>query len=212
MTPKLPGVGPVSALLLAAVLVVWLGISGPINIESLYRWQTLLASFVAVIAATIAYMAAMAKVKQDRQISDEQILRRSLAIVLKLEFAIQILRQEARDLEKKVGNRKNQSYKTSDLAISDPQEILEAWDCLDLLPADLIQALRLLRASLILYRTDLARFDPQTDWERNTFMPAEVNPTSRANIAAKILIDQTNDTLTTLRAGIARLRGLLKHS
>lgn len=212
MNSKLPGVGPMSALLLAAVLSAWLGLAGPINIEGLYRWQTLLASLVAVIAAAIAYAAAMAKVKQDRQISDEQILRRSLAILLKLEFAIQVLRQEARDLEKKVGDPKCPTFKTIDLAIVEPKELLEAWETLDLFPADLLLSLRVLRAGLIVYKTDLAKFDPNKDWTGNTFVPAETNPTGRAKIAAKITIEQTTETLNALRAGIARLDGLLQRS
>ena len=116
MTPKLPGAGTMSVLFLAAVLTAWLGIAGPINIEGLYRWQTFLASLIAVAAALIAYVAAMAKVKLDKQISDEEILRRSLAMSLKLEFALQVLRQEVRELEKRVTDWRSKSFKTAHLA------------------------------------------------------------------------------------------------
>jgi hypothetical protein len=123
-----------------------------------------LASFVAVVAAFIAYAAAMAKVKLDRKLSDEQVMRRALAIFLKLEFAIQVLRQEARDLQKKIGASNAGSFKTNALSISEPKEILEAWETLDLFPSNLTIALRLLRAALITYKTDLSRFDPVTEF------------------------------------------------
>ena len=74
----------------------------------------------------------------------------------------------------------------------------------------MIQALRMLRATLILYRTDLAKFDAQTDWERNTFAAAEDNPTSRGSLGAIVLIKQGNETLAALRAGITHLGDLLK--
>jgi hypothetical protein len=83
-----------------------------------------LASFVEVVAAFIAYAAAMAKVKLDRKISDEQMMRRALAIFLKVEFAVQLLRQEARDLQKKVDSWNTGPFKISELAILEPKEIL----------------------------------------------------------------------------------------
>jgi hypothetical protein len=212
VTPKLPGVGAVAALMLAALLSVWLGIAGPINIEGLHRWQTLLASFVALAAAATAYVAAMAKVKQDKQISDEQLMRRSLALLLKLEFAVQVLRQEGRELEEKLGDWKTTSFKTVDLAISEPKEILEAWETLDLFPGDIILALRTLRAGLVLYRTDLAKFDSQVDWQKNTLASIKSNPTSRADVAAKLFIQQSSDALTAIRAGITHLTNLLTRS
>jgi hypothetical protein len=199
-----------SAFLLAGILAVWLGIAGPINIEGLQRWQTLLASFVAVIAATIAYFAAMAKVRQDKQISEEQVLRRALAIFLKLEFAIQVLRQEARDLEKKVQDYRNKSFKTADLAILEPKEMLEAWDTLDLFPSDLMQALRMLRALLVGYKMDLAKFEPDVDWERNIVARMEINPTARAAISAKLIIEHATKALQTLFATIDRQRDRLE--
>jgi succinate dehydrogenase hydrophobic anchor subunit len=134
-TSKLPGAGTASALLLVFVLGVWLGILGPLNLEGLQRWQTLAASFVAVIAAAIAYFAAMAKVKLDKRLADSQILRQTLATFLKLEFAIQVLRHEARGLQKKIEDVRLPTVKTSDLAIFEPKEMLEAWERLDLFPA-----------------------------------------------------------------------------
>jgi hypothetical protein len=214
VTPKLPGAGPASALLLVAVLGVWLGILGPISVEGLYRWQTLLASFVAVIAAFIAYAAAMAKVKLDREISDEQIMRRALAIFLKLEFAIQVLRQEARDLQKKVDVWATEPFKTSALAISEPREFPEAWETLDLFPPNVTLALRLLRSALVTYKTELARFNPETAFPTRPHTPGQrnMNPTLVASDHAKVLIDQTTSTIELLWVEINRLSDHLQRA
>lgn len=208
MTPKLPGAGLLSALLLVVVLGVWLGIFGPISLDGLHRWQTVLASLVAVVAAVIAYAAAMAKVRLDRKIANEQIMRRALAIFLKLEFAIQVLRQEARDLQKKVDAWGTGPFKPSALAISEPKELLEAWETLDLFPSNLIMALRMLRAVLIVYKTDLARFDPETAFPTspNSFGLLDTNPTLVASIFVKQLIEQTTSSSALLRIEIDRLR------
>jgi hypothetical protein len=214
VTPKLPGAGPASALLLAVVLGVWLGIFGPISLEGLHRWQTLLASFVAVVAAFIAYAAAMAKVKLDRKISDEQTMRRALAIFLKLEFAIQVLRQEGRDLQKKVDSWNVGPFKTTALAITEPKEILEAWETLDIFPPKLTTALRLIRAALITYKTDLARFDPETAFPTipNTPGLRDTNPTVVTADFVRMLIEQTTSTSALLRTEIDRLTDRLQRS
>jgi hypothetical protein len=204
----------VSALLLAVVLGVWLGIFGPISLEGLHRWQTLLASFVAVVAAFIAYAAAMAKVKLDRKISDEQTARRSLAIFLKLEFAIQVLRQESRDLQKKVDAWNTGPFKIGALTISEPREFLEAWETLDLFPPNVTIALRLLRSALVLYKTELARFDSETTFPTrpNTSGQRDTNPTLIASDYAKILIDHATSTTTLLWIEINRLSDHLQRT
>jgi hypothetical protein len=192
--------------LLAVVLGVWLGILGPINLEGLHRWQTLLASLVAVVAAVIAYAAAMAKVNLDRKISDEQTLRRALAIFLKLEFAIQVLRQEARDLQKKVDGWNTGPFRTAALVISEPKELLEAWETLDLFPPKLTMALRMLRVTLIVYKNDLARFEPDATFPTKPFTTGQrdKNPTLVASDFVKVLIDQTTSTTALLWTEINR--------
>jgi hypothetical protein len=42
MKPKLPGLPTFSALMLCVVLTAWLGIWGPIDLEKVWRWQTLI--------------------------------------------------------------------------------------------------------------------------------------------------------------------------
>jgi hypothetical protein len=62
MKPNLPGLLPISILMLAAILVAWLGIAGPIIndvkatgfISILEKWQTLIGVAGAFIVASIA--------------------------------------------------------------------------------------------------------------------------------------------------------------
>jgi hypothetical protein len=56
----------VSLLMFTAMLSVWLGVWGPTNTTTWKDWQPLMAAFVALGAATMAYKSAMAKVEFDR--------------------------------------------------------------------------------------------------------------------------------------------------
>jgi hypothetical protein len=74
--------------------------------------------------------------------------------------------------------------------------------------------LRLLRAALIIYKTDLARFDPETE-----FLPRphasgqrDTNPTLIASDFVRLLIDQTTSTSALLRTEIDRLADCLQRA
>src|SRR6516164_435018 len=84
----LPGVPTMAALMLSALITVWLGLWGPIDIQKLKDWQPLMASIIAPTivlgAATLAYLAAMAKVNHDRQEAVCQRNRERLGLFLRL--------------------------------------------------------------------------------------------------------------------------------
>jgi hypothetical protein len=54
MKPKLPGLPTFSALMLSAVLTAWLGLWGPISIEGLWRWQTLIGGIITASGVIVA--------------------------------------------------------------------------------------------------------------------------------------------------------------
>jgi hypothetical protein len=54
MKPTLPGLPTFSALMLSAMLAAWLGVSGPISHDFLYRWQTLIGAMIAVAGLVVA--------------------------------------------------------------------------------------------------------------------------------------------------------------
>jgi len=63
------------------------------------EWQTLLAAMIALLAAAIAYQGAMAKVNQDRQMKDEELLREKTGLYLRLQFSLQALETGLQQLE-----------------------------------------------------------------------------------------------------------------
>ena len=89
-----------AALMLSALITVWLGLWGPIDIQKLKDWQPLMASIIAPTivlgAATLAYLAAMAKVNHDRQEAERQRNRERLGLFLRLRASLWRVMFEAR--------------------------------------------------------------------------------------------------------------------
>src|SRR6476620_4032352 len=54
MRNGLPGPGPMSALKLAAILCVWLGVFGPAFAFDLHRWQTLVGALITGAGVLVA--------------------------------------------------------------------------------------------------------------------------------------------------------------
>jgi len=134
----------IAALTLATVLTAWLGLWGPIDLSKLQQWQTVMAAIIApslaLLPATIAYKAAMAKVNFDREMHDAQEERRVLNIRKRLHFAVAIFWSEVIDLRKKmvpVRGNKVEGIRAGAITLNLPNEIHEAWEHADVLdPAD----------------------------------------------------------------------------
>src|SRR5262249_14732529 len=88
-----------TGLLLAVLLTIWLSISGPIDGSKLKDWQTLMAAFVALGAAAIAYHAAMAKVHLDRQVADQSAESLRLKLTIQLRHELNVFAREVRLLQ-----------------------------------------------------------------------------------------------------------------
>ena len=54
ISPRLPGLPTVAALMLAAVLTAWLGVWGPIKLENVKDWQPLIAAVIALASPVLA--------------------------------------------------------------------------------------------------------------------------------------------------------------
>jgi hypothetical protein len=131
----------VSLLMFTAVLSVWLGLWGPTNTTSWKDWQPLMAAFVALGAAVVAYTAAMAKVRFDERTASQIECRKILGIFLRFDFAVDVLRHEANYLIKltdpPVSPSENNIVTVDALAINELPEIKQAWNNLDYFPAEL---------------------------------------------------------------------------
>ena len=147
MKPNLPGLPTISALMLTAVLTVWLGLWGTVDLSKLEKWQTLMTGFVALIAAGIAYRGATAKVRYDREVADREEMRRKVALFLKLEVALTQLYEKARILNNRFAIHRL-GWEAADVALDEPPELEEAWARLDLFPRHVIAEIRNIRDGL----------------------------------------------------------------
>src|ERR1039458_6802652 len=67
-------------IVLIITMVFWLGLNGPIDINKIKDWQTLITGVLALVAAGGAYWGATAKVRFDREVADGELKRRKLAL------------------------------------------------------------------------------------------------------------------------------------
>jgi hypothetical protein len=138
-------------IVLILTMIIWLGLSGPVDLSHLKEWQTLMASVVALIAAGIAYRGATAKVRYDREIAERDEMRRKLALYLKLELALKQLSETARSLSTRFAFAsavKSHVFSARDFAIDEPPELEQAWEYLDVFPRHLIAEIRNVRDGL----------------------------------------------------------------
>jgi hypothetical protein len=127
--------------MLSALVAVWLGIAGPIDLSRLKEWQTLLAAIIAPSiafgAAIVAYNAAMAKVSFDRKVHEETVQRQWRGLLLRLRFALEhfIKHGEAlSDMVKLQAGTAGEITVTAKMLVmtSTPFELEEAWKDLGL--------------------------------------------------------------------------------
>jgi hypothetical protein len=93
MKSPLPGLPTMAFLMLCTLIVVWLGLWGPLlDLEKLRDWQPLMASIIAPTialgAATLAYHSAMAKVYHDREEAERRRNSERLGLFLRLHTSL----------------------------------------------------------------------------------------------------------------------------
>jgi hypothetical protein len=148
------------------------------ELSKLKDWQPLIAALVVFGGAVIAYNAAMAKVKLDRELADRVILRSRVALYLRLMFAMKLLRQECERLTAFIrpGLYVNNLIRSSDLVLEEPQEIIEAWASLDAFDLSTIAVLQDIRSSLRDWKSLLAPHADNTGtrWETKKLLPTDL--------------------------------------
>jgi hypothetical protein len=149
------GMASAVGIVLILMIVTWLDFWGPIDLSKLEKWQTLIAGtttgFMALIAASIAYRGATAKVRHDREIQAQEVTRRKLALYLKLEFAFRQLIDKTRTLEIQfmfADATPERTFGATDFALNEPPELEEAWASLDIFPRQSIAQIRNVRNAL----------------------------------------------------------------
>jgi hypothetical protein len=127
----------ISLLMFAAILVTAMA-TDPKGF-SLRDWQPLMAAFVALGAASLAYHAAMARLGHDRHLAAEEKRRKALGICLRLRFGVGV---QKRELEFLMDNMcpldpvREKDVAADALRVRRQPAIEEAWQNLDLFPAE----------------------------------------------------------------------------
>jgi hypothetical protein len=171
--------GSVSAvgIVLILLIVMWLGLWGPVDLSHLKEWQTLTTGILALVAAGIAYLGATAKVRYDREVLAAENQRRKLALYLKIELALQSLSNKARSLEFNLGdppvNEDRLVTHEALFAITEPPELEEAWMYLDLFPRETIAEIRNIRNRLRTLADFYNRFKDKVVWRVGADIPIE---------------------------------------
>jgi len=191
--------GAVTVLAVGAFFVA----SGRVELAQLKDWQTLTGAILALIAASIAYWGATAKVRHDQQVLDAEILRRKLALYLKLEIALRALRNDAHWL---AGNfmfsplDADQTISRSQLSISEPPELEEAWTYLDLFPRHTIAEIRNIRLGVRNISQLVSKWveGDALIWKANQKPPYPVDPVREQLLAIRDSAIVVADTLEPL--------------
>jgi hypothetical protein len=172
------------------------------RLSGLKDWQPLLASIIVFCGALIAYQAAMAKVKLDRELAQRAILRSRAALYLRLQFALQRLSATASkiaaNLETRYGNK---TIGKLDLLIGEPPELSEAWNALDLFSTETTECHKGIKSILAKWNVVAAEVPADEHWETNRFLP--MDPPWKIRDFAKELVKACDSTDVLLAEGAA---------
>ncbi|MGX9431597.1 MULTISPECIES: hypothetical protein [Bradyrhizobium] len=143
---------------------------------SVRDWQPLMAAFVALAAASLAYHAAMAKLDHDREVLAEERRRKALAVCLRLRFGAGAQKHDIDNLAFRIRPLNHATFQrdiaADTLIVRSQPAIEEAWENVDLFPADLALALH----NMQLGRSNYELFKERYADQRWTLKPGEALP------------------------------------
>ncbi|UFS77205.1 hypothetical protein LPB73_07460 [Tardiphaga sp. 37S4] len=158
---------------------------------SIREWQTLLAAFVALGAATLAYRAAMAKVEFDREISDREKRRNSRGITLRTQHTAFVTLHDAKHsiaaLDPPAAGDPDKTIDTKEITVQSFKDFDEAWAALDRFPRRIVTLLGEVRTDFM-------------NVEYALKLNAEDNITIKSSCS-------TSDPLAVLQRNLKRLEG-----
>jgi len=148
----------------STILVVWLGLWGPVDLEKLKGWQPLMAALIALGAGTLAYRGAIAKVNLDREEAERKRNGERLGMFVRFRTSLERVHLEAvRCIDLIENNRphtlvQSVTLTAQNLIIYVPPELEEAWNRIDVFPAHLVESIESLRRLLPLIASELEKF------------------------------------------------------
>jgi hypothetical protein len=138
--------------MLTAILAVWLGLWGPVNLAALQQWQPMMAALIALGAATMAYRGATSKTRFDQMLLEKETFRKKLAIYLRLHLALRHLSARSRRVASRLDSHSwylgETTIAVGDITIDEPREFEMVWEMLDLFPSEIITRLARIRTIL----------------------------------------------------------------
>lgn len=146
---RFSGMSAAVGIVLILMIVTWLGLWGPVNLEAIKGWQILIAGCLAICAAIIGFFGSSANARFSAKVHREDLARRKLALFIKIEFACRQLVERGRWAEVLFPPIYGDThYPRGPFVIDEPAEIEEAWTYLDVLPRDLISEIRTVRNTI----------------------------------------------------------------
>jgi hypothetical protein len=184
----------ISFLLFTFVLTVWLGVSGPISwsiegpitghriLKLAERWQPLVAALVALVAATLAYRSAMARVNYDRKAAADLERKRTLGISIRLRYAVFVMHREIVINLAKIGDARitlePRILRIQDIAVPSTDMLDEAWMNIHYFPREIIFDLGKVQTCMRNIRLYMGT-DPDKKW---SIQPSEDIPAQLLSI------------------------------
>jgi hypothetical protein len=173
----------VSLLMFTIVFTVWLGVSGPVlvGLGPLKDWQPLMAAFVALGAASLAYRASMARVNFDRATAIETERRKRIGLVVRAIYAVFLISREAvvnrliiRSVEKH-----RRKFSLSEVPVPSTGGLQEAWTNFEYFTPEIVFEVSDIQTRIRNVEMMMGK-DPTKTWE---FTPGEEFPAQLGALA-----------------------------
>jgi hypothetical protein len=144
--PEWPGI----ATTVGIVLILTLIVVGSRDDFHLKDWQTVIASFIAVMGGGLAYAGAMAKVNADKEKERQELDRKKLGAYYRLGFALNQVLIDAQVVSDRTSYSmlaRPETFSASDLHyLKKPPEIEELWATIEIFPKQALAEINVIRA------------------------------------------------------------------
>lgn len=191
--PEWPGVATAVGLIVVLTIVI----AGTEPKFQLKEWQPLMAAIIALGGGALAYVGAMAKVKQDRVFAEGVENRRRLGLCLQLQLSAENLAEVTNEMM-----RDFEGHNSFNVTVAEPPEILKAWDNLDALPNEAIRPLNMIRWSFSRIQRTIREVGIATERRVLEIRAKQVRD------AAEVMNESANALRKELQTEIDRLRNL----
>lgn len=201
--PEWPGI----ATAVGIVLILTLISAGWRDEFHLKDYATVIAAFVAVGGALIAYRGAMAKVYQDQDRDRRELDRKRMGLYLRLLFPMEAMNKQARDIVKtlKGSTITARKFPPHAIRIDLPEEFEEAWKGLEMLPFEVSMGIDLIRTELPKAKRLLDTFPENSVIEVPSYGIGYGHALHPYGETCENIVKATSNSIRLLRAEVSRI-------